>query len=433
MTESRGDEPALFERIRLMVDERGVDIRLIRTGNALRLEFADGQRIVVNFDVRSNSIWLASRSGGIEFVLRNGAWRAHDRGDFFAKLAEMIEQTIACDPLNARKPDARTSLPAEPSASAIANRTARPRALRYFGIALLVVAAGFWAAHRLHPSRPETHTADQTLTLSLNKLHYACQGALPANGSITLFPDGGVHPGSPNDPAIILHNAHSHAVLLILSAPHAATAALSILVRARQAASVHLPAGHYDMMFSVGDTWCNPRSGFSEGQLLKFGKPLIVQAGDPLQLTMQTSGPGMDDFQLIEKRPHDELDVPPPTYTSDGRIEVLRHKSGNFYLPATIEGVPLTFMVDTGAAVTSISSDLARQAGISNCKEVQLQSADSANGCVAFLPRMMLGKFVVKNITVAVMPHLDVNVLGANVLQNFRISQDNNSMLIGKH
>ncbi len=115
MTESPGNEPssALFARIQQMVDERGVDIRRNLDGNALRLEFADGQRILVNLDARTNNVWLAARSGGIEFIHRHGTWRAHDQSELFARLSESIELTIASNPLNAAstRPAAATSYP----------------------------------------------------------------------------------------------------------------------------------------------------------------------------------------------------------------------------------------------------------------------------------------------------------------------------------
>src|SRR5512142_2318991 len=114
-------------------------------------------------------------------------------------------------------------------------------------------------------------------------------------------------------------------------------------------------------------------------------------------------------------------------------MEVPRNANGHFYLPGTVADVPVTFMVDTGASVTSISSDIASQAGIHNCKEVQFQTANGqATGCLALVPRMTLGNFVLENITVAVMPNLETNLLGSNVLRNFQISQSDSSMLIGR-
>ena len=111
MTESQGNEPgsALFARIQQMVNERGVDIRQSLSGNALRLEFADGQRILINFDAQTHNVWLAARSGGIEFIHHDDTWHAHDQSELFARLREIIEQTIAGNPLNARAPGALSS------------------------------------------------------------------------------------------------------------------------------------------------------------------------------------------------------------------------------------------------------------------------------------------------------------------------------------
>jgi clan AA aspartic protease (TIGR02281 family) len=114
-------------------------------------------------------------------------------------------------------------------------------------------------------------------------------------------------------------------------------------------------------------------------------------------------------------------------------MTVARQTNGHFYVPGSVSNVPVTFMVDTGASVTSISSDIARQASISNCKEVQFQTANgAATGCIALVPNMTLGNFTLQNITVAVMPNLETNLLGANVLRNFQVSQSDSLMLIGR-
>ncbi len=187
------------------------------------------------------------------------------------------------------------------------------------------------------------------------------------------------------------------------------------------------------MLFGVGSSWCNPRSGFSDGYILKIDKPLTVQMDKPMQLAMQSSGAGAEDFQLFVKTASPEVALPPPTFAGDGSMEVRRQTNGHFYLPGTIENVPVTFIVDTGASVTSISGDLARQAGIRNCKEVQFQTANgTATGCIALVQHMTLGNFVLQNITVAVMPNMETNLLGANVLRNFQVSQSDSTMLIGR-
>jgi iron donor protein CyaY len=438
MTESLGNEPgsALFARIRQLVNERGVDIRQSLNGNALRLEFADGQRILINFDAQTHNVWVAARSGGVEFIPRGDSWHAHDQSELFARLREIIEQTIASNPLNARAPAPQPRKADRPE-PVIYYETKESHGLRNVLIVVLAAVSGFWVAQHLdQPNRIVANdTARQTETVALSQLDPGtqCERDFPANGSVTVFPGSGLSADGPNDPEITLKNDHAHPVLLILSAPQTAIPSMSVLVHARASAILHLPAGQYDMMFSVGNAWCDPRSGFSEGHLLKFDKPLTVQMEKPMQLALQSSGAGMEDFQLFVKTASPEVDLPPPTFSGDGSMEVKRQPNGHFYLPGTVENVPVTFMVDTGASVTSISRDIARQAGIRNCKEVQFQTANgTATGCIALVPRMTLGNFELQNITVAVMPNMETNLLGANVLRNFQVSQSDSSMLIGR-
>ena len=432
--ESPGNEPgsALFALIRKLVNERGVDIRQNLNGNALHLDFADGQRILVNFDTQTNNVWLAARSGGIEFIHRDGTWRAHDQSELLARLRDLIEQAIVSNPLNARAPAQQPLQPLRP-APVYLYEARKNHSLRNVLLVLLAVTAGFWAAQSFNRPQVSGDTGSSKQTQSPSKLDYPCESSFPANGSVALFAEGGLRADNPNDPEITLRNDHAHPVLLIFSAPNTAIPLLSVLVHAGQSTSLHLPPGLYDMMFSVGATWCNPHSGFSEGRLLKYDKPLAVQTDKPVQLAMQSSGTGMEDFQLFVKTTSPEVIAPAPTFNGDGNMEVQRQVNGHFYLPGTIGTIPVTFMVDTGASVTSISGELARQAGIRNCKEVQFQTANgAANGCIALVPHMTVGNFTMENITVAVMNNLETNLLGANVLRNFQISQNDSNMLIGR-
>jgi len=421
----------LFDRIDIMVQERGADISTDRNGNALRLGFADGQRIVINLDTQSNKVWLASRAGGTEFELNNGVWRAHDQSEFLQRLSTLIEQAIASAPANTSASKQYAEI--APSTNGASSKT---HSLRNLLILTLAVLVGFWLAQRT--SQPQS-TNPSNSSVNIQYMAAAptgstqkCEASLPANGSINIFSNG-MRADGPNDAEVTLKNDHAYPLLLILAEPRTVIPSLSVLVHARQTTTLHLPAGQYDMLFGVGNAWCDPRSGFSDGHLMKFDKSLNVQMDKPMQLTMQSSGADMGDFQLFVKTLVTEAPLPPPTFTGDGSMVVQRQGNGHFYLPGTVANVPITFMVDTGASVTSISSDIARQAGIHNCKEVQFQTANgTATGCIALVPSMTLGNFVLQNITVAVMPNMEINLLGANVLRNFQVSQSDSMMLIGR-
>ncbi len=431
MTENTQPDLAntLFERIEAMVRECGADISADRNGNALRLGFTDGQRIVINLDTHSNKVWLASRAGGTEYELKNGVWCAHDQSEFLQRLSSIIEQTIASVLANASV--------SKPYAEATPSRdeaTTKHHSLRNLLILTLAVMTGFWLAQRTTQQKTSDMRATkiQYLAAESSAIPHPCEASLPVNGSINIF-TAGLRADGLNDTEVTLKNDHAYPLLMILAEPKTVIPALSILVHARQTTTLHLPAGQYDMLFSTGNTWCDPRSGFSDGHLMKFDKPLTVQMDKPIQLAMQSSGADVGDFQLFIKTITAEAQPPAPTFSGDGSMEVQRQANGHFYVPGSIANTPVTFMVDTGASVTSISSDLARQAGIRNCKEVQFQTANgTATGCIALVPNMTLGNFVLQNITVGVMPNMEINLLGANVLRNFQVSQSDSMMLIGR-
>ncbi len=53
-----------------------------------------------------------------------------------------------------------------------------------------------------------------------------------------------------------------------------------------------------------------------------------------------------------------------PQVRANGDVVVARAPDGHFYLPGEINGQALTFLVDTGASVVSVSEAFAQQAGL---------------------------------------------------------------------
>ena len=52
----------------------------------------DDTRVIVNRQAPNREIWVAARSGGFHFALRDGGWRDTRSGDeLFASLARVIE------------------------------------------------------------------------------------------------------------------------------------------------------------------------------------------------------------------------------------------------------------------------------------------------------------------------------------------------------
>jgi CyaY protein len=94
MTESEFNEvaDAVFLRIERAIDDSGVDIDYDNNGAVLEMEFAGGNKIIINRHVPNREIWLAARSGGFHYSLRDGLWLSQrDDSELFTRLAELVK------------------------------------------------------------------------------------------------------------------------------------------------------------------------------------------------------------------------------------------------------------------------------------------------------------------------------------------------------
>jgi len=92
MTESdfhRAVEAILGRIESSLEDEEDLDVQM--EAGVLTVECADGSRVIVNRQTPNREIWVAARSGGFHFVLREGLWRDTRSGDeLFAALAGIL-------------------------------------------------------------------------------------------------------------------------------------------------------------------------------------------------------------------------------------------------------------------------------------------------------------------------------------------------------
>ncbi len=84
------DVDAMLARIEAAVEEvDALDVDL--ESGILTLTCPDGTRIIINRQTPNREIWVAARSGGFHFSLREGAWRDTRSGDeLFASLARIV-------------------------------------------------------------------------------------------------------------------------------------------------------------------------------------------------------------------------------------------------------------------------------------------------------------------------------------------------------
>ena len=135
----------------------------------------------------------------------------------------------------------------------------------------------------------------------------------------------------------------------------------------------------------------------------------------------------------------------------DGDVLELRlGRGGHYEVGGAVAAVPVRFIVDTGASLTSIPQALGERIGISACPAVgfDLSRDDepgccrpevfrTANGsveaCVARVPSVRFGAFELRNPRVAVMPGMDGQaLLGMDVLRHFSLSQEGGRLRISR-
>jgi aspartyl protease family protein len=111
---------------------------------------------------------------------------------------------------------------------------------------------------------------------------------------------------------------------------------------------------------------------------------------------------------------------------------ILRQQSnGHYFVDGAINGKPLTFVVDTGASIVSLPRDMAYLANMSCKEQVSVQTANGATrSCTSVINKLKLGHLLLANVPAMIVPNLSQPLLGMNVLQGFRIEQDNGEMRI---
>lgn len=106
-------------------------------------------------------------------------------------------------------------------------------------------------------------------------------------------------------------------------------------------------------------------------------------------------------------------------------IVVPADRNGHFYLDGAINGVPLRFMVDTGATYVSVGADFARRAGLPAGVPGYFNTANgSVEGRMVRDQAVRAQAFEIAGLTVAVMPAAGTEgLLGQNFLRRFVVSQ----------
>lgn len=116
--------------------------------------------------------------------------------------------------------------------------------------------------------------------------------------------------------------------------------------------------------------------------------------------------------------------APRQSYLDGGMVEVPRAPDGHYYLTLQIDGVPVRFVIDTGASDMVLSRSDARALGIDPDRLSYFGSAMTANGPVrtarVTLDTVALGEIADRHVTAWVNEgEMDESLLGMAYLQRF--------------
>lgn len=95
MTESEFTQLAdrIFSRIDGALGNTDIDCNL--NGGVMEIELEDGSKIIVNRHTPNREIWIAAKSGGFHYQLKEGQWlNTRDGSEFFNTLSELCGITV---------------------------------------------------------------------------------------------------------------------------------------------------------------------------------------------------------------------------------------------------------------------------------------------------------------------------------------------------
>ena len=119
----------------------------------------------------------------------------------------------------------------------------------------------------------------------------------------------------------------------------------------------------------------------------------------------------------------------------DGRAEVVleRNRMGHYVANGTINGVRVTFLLDTGATGVAISPELAQRAGAPRGKAIMTRTANgNAQGFLTQLKSVQLGAIEQNNVPAQIAPGLATAevLLGMSFLKHLEMVQRGDTLTL---
>jgi len=126
--------------------------------------------------------------------------------------------------------------------------------------------------------------------------------------------------------------------------------------------------------------------------------------------------------------PNREIQIGPA-----GELVLKRGRGGHYIFPGTINGQPVSFLLDTGATLVSVPAGIAEELGL---RAGAYQQSVTANGTVATratrIDALGLGPFTLRAVPASINPGMggDQILLGMSVLKHLEFTQRGDTLML---
>jgi len=226
---------------------------------------------------------------------------------------------------------------------------------------------------------------------------------------------------------IDVDNQHRYPVLAILTSPDGEMEYRGVYLLTGQKTSLVVPAGDYGFTVLSGSRWCNLDSGFSDGYVVPYPDQIHLERQSRSSMNLLSFG-STADAVMFSFAAHGVVQAA----NRNEILELSRQMDGHFHVVGSVEGNPITFLIDTGATSVSIPYSLATEIGLDrNCKPAHfMTAAGRVQGCKAVVQNLTIGGFQFQQMEVSFNKGGEMPLLGMSVLSQLRVQQNADTMLI---
>lgn len=133
----------------------------------------------------------------------------------------------------------------------------------------------------------------------------------------------------------------------------------------------------------------------------------------------------------LEQASKSPAPVRAPSRLENGSYLVSRSPDGHYYIPGSVNGFPMTWLVDTGASTSALPLSMAKNAGIRAGKVVVAETAGGrVKAGMSENNELVVGSFRIPQSKLGIVDELRTPLLGSDALSGFNVTTEGGAMLI---